>query len=219
MNKSPNRLGAPLAVAVVLLAFGAVAAVWLSERSKHAGALAELRREVADLRAQLEARGSAVSSSPTEVPQGRGGAVSVGSSTTSSPDLELVRQVAALALQQSNIAVVVERALARTVDAQAPAVSAQSREAAYAALEAAAQEQQQRLEAITQKAAELLFSLSIPAEISTMDATKALDTASLRTYWPYFETKRERDSMRLFAERVQMRLIQERMDARIERAR
>ena len=74
------------------------------------------------------------------------------------------------------------------------------------------------MEAVKQGAAELLLSLNISPEVSTMDVAKALDTASLRAYWPYFEARRERDSLQYFIERLRGRLLQERVDSRIEGA-
>jgi hypothetical protein len=132
--------------------------------------------------------------------------------------LELARRVAELTLLQSNTAVVVERLLARTADAPPPAVVAQRRDAAIAALEVTIQNEQQRLEAAKERVAELLIRLSIPAEVSTMDATKGLDTTSLRAYWPFFEAKRERDVLLSLAERLQLRLIQERVEPVVDGA-
>ena len=214
MNNSPKRFGSPLAVVVVMLACGAFAAWLLSERSRHAATLAELQREAAELRTQLEARDGTVESLQSEVRQLRDGAFPVGTSPGSATELELARRVADLALQQSNIAVVVERLLGCASDALGPVVSVQRTEAYYAALEEEAQDQQRHFLAAERRAVELLLGLSVPAEVSTMDAAKALDTASLQAFWPYFEAKRARDSLSSIAGQLQMRQIQERIDAR-----
>jgi hypothetical protein len=49
-----------------------------------------------------------------------------------------------------------------------------------------------------------------------MDASKALDTASLKPYWPFFEAKQERDRLQFFMERLRMRLVQEQIDAALQ---
>lgn len=206
---------------VALAAVGVVVALIFFERARTTAALRELRREAAELREQLEARDTTISSLQAEVQQLRRGVLVADGARTSSvspSDLEWARRVTELTLHQSNTAVIIERLLARTPDAPPPAVAAQRRAAGLAALEASVQEEQQKLEAAKQKAAELLISLNIPADVSTMDAAKGLDTASLRAYWPYFEAKRERDSLQFLEERFRLRLIAERLDARIEAA-
>jgi hypothetical protein len=214
MNNSPKRFGSPLAAVVVMLACGAFAAWLLSERSRHAATLAELQREAADLRTQLEARDGTVESLQSEVRLLRDGAFPVGTSPASATELELTRRVADLALQQSNIAVVVAQLLEGASDTLGPVVSVQRTEPYYAALHEEAQDQQRRLIAAKTRVVELLLGLSVPAEVSTMDAAKALDTASLRPFWPYFEAKRARDSLSSIASQLQMREIQERIDDR-----
>ena len=85
--------------------------------------------------------------------------------------------------------------------------------AQLAEVEALAQEGKQHLQAIKQKATELLTSLNVPDDISRMDANKALDTPDLRPYWPFFEAKREREILQTLEDRLRMRLIQEQVDA------
>ena len=92
--------------------------------------------------------------------------------------------------------------------------SPQQREAALAALELSVGEHQQKLDAAKQRAEELLVSLGIPADISTMDGIKALATASLKPFWPFFEAQRAREHMTFLMERLQARLMQERLEAR-----
>ena len=88
-----------------------------------------------------------------------------------------------------------------------------------AELETLLKEGEQQLAAARQGAAELLRTLSVPPEISTMDASKALDTANLGAYRPFFEAKRERDVLQELGDRLRRRLIQEQVDAAIEAAR
>ena len=51
--------------------------------------------------------------------------------------------------------------------------------------------QEQKVEAAKQKVKRLLSALNVPEEASQMDSAAALDTASLKQYWPYFEAKKE----------------------------
>jgi cell division protein FtsL len=209
----------PVAVSVVALA--TVAALILFNQSRSAAVLDELRRDAADLRTQLEARDSTISTLQANIEQMGSSAFVFGRPKASSglpTELELARQMAELTRQQSNTALVIERLLARTTDAPAPVVSARQSSAMTATLEASLQEEQQRLEAAKQRAAELLVSLNIPAEVSTMGGAQALDTASLRAYWPYFEAKRERDLLQSMVERIRVALFSQRIDAGLDKA-
>ena len=51
--------------------------------------------------------------------------------------------------------------------------------------------QEQKVEAAKQKVKRLLSALNVPEEASQMDSAAALDTVSLKQYWPYFEAKKE----------------------------
>jgi hypothetical protein len=128
-------------------------------------------------------------------------------------ETELARRLVELTVLQSNTLALVERLMARA-DSQPPPESPRQREAGLAALEQSVGEFQQKLDAAKQRAEELLVSLSIPAEISTMDGTKALDTVSLKPYWPFFWAKRERENLAYLMEKLQARMMQEQVEAR-----
>jgi hypothetical protein len=223
MTDSSNRPGTVVALTIVLIGLGAVAIFAVSDRARNAAALLELRREAADLRVQLEGRDATISALQADVQQLRRTALVDGKSLSSAAlpqssaalpvELELARRVVDLTLQQSNTAIEVEKLLARTADAPSPTLLAQRQEAALTALEAMIEEHQQKAAAAKDRAAELLISMEIPADVSTLDAAKALDTASLRPYWPFFEAKREREFLRMLSERLVLRLAQERVDA------
>lgn len=205
-------------VAIALAVFGAVAWLVFSERSGREAASNELRKEISELRSQLASSDVTLSALQAETQQLRRGALAAGGSQAtvgSLPETELNRRFAELTRLQSNTAILVQGLVTRTTDASSPVPDALRRQAAIVALEASVQEHGQRVEAAKQRATDLLLSLNIPAEVSTMDAAKALDTASLRAYWPYFEAKRERDTLQNLAERIQSRLLAERVDAAI----
>jgi chromosome segregation ATPase len=209
---------------IVVAAALACAAVFLWNRQAGTkAALAATQHQYEDLRSQLEARDqtiielrssierlqhSTVSAPPTEL------ATRANSATSTENDL--ARRLAELTVLQSNTLALVERLMARAADLQSAPESPRQSEAAVTALELSVAEYQQKLEETKQRAAELVVTLNIPAEVSTMDASKALDIANLKPYWPFFEAKRERDSMQLLTERLRMRLAQEQLDARIQ---
>ena len=96
-----------------------------------------------------------------------------------------------------------------------PVESPQQKQAGLAALELSVADFQQKVDAARQKSAHLLVTLNIPAEISTMDPPKALATASLKPYWPFFESLREREHITFLMEKLQARLLQEQFEARV----
>jgi hypothetical protein len=200
--------------------------VWLfSGRSRDKAAMEDLRRESADLRAQLEARDRAIADLQTIVaglPQRSAVSPRPSGERPQSPflnaELELARRMADVTSAQSNLLVLVEKLIARAGGSHPPDVAARLNQKALVVFETVANEEQQRLDSAKQRAAELLVGLNVPAEISTMEAGKALDTAGLRAYWPYFEAKRERDALQALVERLRIRLMQERMEAAVEAA-
>jgi hypothetical protein len=85
-------------------------------------------------------------------------------------------------------------------------------------VEALAQEGRQQLESVRQRAKDLLTSLNVPPDVSTMDANKALHAAALRPYWPFFEAKRERELLQTVGDQLQRRLVQEQINAAVAAA-
>ena len=183
-------------------------------------ALATLQRQTEELRSQLEARDQTIAelgSSIERLQSTHFVAPSTERSRQPGPtvnsEVELARRLVELTVVQSNTLALVERLMERVTNPQ-PVESPQQKQAGLAALELSVKEHQQKLDAAKQRAEELLLSLGIPADISTMDGTKALATASLKPYWPFFEALRERDHMMFLMEKLQARLLQEQLDAR-----
>jgi len=137
------------------------------------------------------------------------------SARTVNVEADLTIRLAELAVLQSNTLALVERLMARAASL-APPESLHQREAGITALESAAAEHQQKLDAIKQKVVDLLVTLNIPPEVSSMDAAKVFDNPSLRTYWPFFEAKRQRENMQFLLERLQARLMQEKLEAKVQ---
>jgi len=190
-----------------------------AERARNRRALEEARHEAAMLRAELAALDRAIPDwqadvQPLRVADAAGARPKVTRETLTLSDLEteLSELIAQLMAQQSNTADLVQQLVAKTSDHESPEQAERARQAAVQMLQASAHQNQQQLESVRQKAAALLVDLNIPIEIATMEASEALDKASLRAYWPFFEAKRERDTLQGVAERLRMRIIQEEVD-------
>jgi DNA repair exonuclease SbcCD ATPase subunit len=226
MDSSPPRSKTLLAAILMVVFLGCLVAPIIRSLGRNTAALEELRRECAQLRADLEARDRSIESlqsklenllTPGTAP--RTGLAPVPAPTARDGDIDSLRRVAELAALQSNVAALIERLQMKSSGPEPPEQAARRAQAGVTLLETTVQNHQQKLEAARQKTAGLLLDLNIPPEVSTLDAAKGLDTASLRAYWPYFEAKRERETMQSLAERLAMRLLQEKIDASIEAAR
>ncbi|PYI80168.1 MAG: hypothetical protein DME26_22100 [Verrucomicrobia bacterium] len=223
MDRSSSRTVGLRFFAMALVAVGCVAAVILIGQSKSTLALDELRRDSAELRAQLQMRDRAMATLQADIRRVQAAALDLQRRSGAPPanipagmESELIRQITELATLQSNTLALVEKLLVRAEPPEQ--LTAQQRQAALITLEVTTQEAEQKLEAAKRSAAELLISLNVPADISTLDVSTALDTVGLRAYWPYFEAKRERDTLQITANRVRLRLVQEQIDAGIEAA-
>ena len=204
----------------VLVTLALIAAILWHRHAAIGSALAQSQRQCEELRSQLEARDRVLvelrsvleRSPPFSSP---GSTVEPGrrSIPANNGEIELARRLAELAVLQSNTLILIERLTDRLANVQ-PAETPQQKQAGVAALEMSVTEFQQKVEASRQRAADLLVGLNIPAEISTMDPAKALATASLKPYWPFFEALREREHTIFLLEKLQARLLQEQLDAR-----
>ena len=219
MNNSPNRVRGLFSTGAVFIVGICVAGLILGERARNRHALDEARRESAALRTELEARDRAMAGSRLDLQPARvvdaasdQSKVSRDISASSNLQIDLFQRIAELTAQQSNTAAMVQRLLARTWGDPSPEQAKRGTQAAIQVLQASMQNNQQQLETARQKAAALLVDLNIPVEIASMEASEALDQASLREYWPFFEAKREGDTLRELAERLRRRMIQERVD-------
>ena len=187
------------------------------ERSRSKAAIDEAHRQLAALQAELEGRKHELASLDDEQRQVLDPKLLQAKTWRADPFIsdarkDLISHLTALAIQQSNLAMLVQSLLAKTSDNESPEMTAERRDAALRVLNTAAQQNRQKLETARQSAAELLITLDVRPEISTMDARQALDTVSLSGYWPFFEAKRKRDALQGFADRLRARLMQERVD-------
>jgi cell division protein FtsL len=187
------------------------------QNSNTVTALDDLRKEFADLRVQVEAYEASISTMQTDLQQLRQIGLTArkpgGSVENTLTEMGLAERLAELYVQQSNTASLLKSLSTRAPVPTFPESNASQKQASINSLEISLQEQQQKLDAAKQRTRELLLNLNIPAEFSTMEPAKGLDTASLSSYWPYFEAKRERDLLESTIERIRLRLMAERIDA------
>ena len=209
-----------LPAVAVLVALGSVTVLVLNRQAATSLAVTELRNQCEELRSQIEGRDQTITELRTSVERSQQSPLGAPTADRGSfpppgsgAEVELARRIADLTVLQSNTLALVERLTARAADADSPAEKAQRRQAGVAYLEKYLAEHQNKLEASKRRAAELLFGMSIPADISALEPSKALETAALKDYWPYFEARRERDSLQFIMERLQIRLVQEQVDA------
>lgn len=195
MNSSSARRRQLLTLTICSLALLVLGLVWM-KNSKTQTTLRELRQDLAEFHAKAEVAEVTMSSLRSELQERRSSARPAEVPASASfPDQELNTRLGNLTRRLSNTTARLEQLLTRTSDG-----IARSRETTIAVLESSAQEQQQKYEAARQKAVDLLVSLNVPPEVSNLEAAKALDTANFQAYWPYFEAKRDRDSLRFLAE-------------------
>ena len=215
-----RRIIPVMAVLAVLVVLAGIAAIEWRRRAATSAALASLQRQSEELRSQLEARDRAIADVRTAIDAVPRSAPAIPTTeglrqpdAAASRETELVRRLAELAVVQSNTLALVERLMERATTVPL-AESPQQRQAGLVALEQSVVEFQQKVDAARQRTADLLVGLNIPAEVSTMDPSKALATVSLKPYWPFFEALREREHLTFLMERLEARLLQEQLDAR-----
>ena len=80
-------------------------------------------------------------------------------------------------------------------------------------------ERERELVTVKQQVSELLDRLQVPDEVSVMMPHQALDVASLKAYWPYFEAKRSRDRLQEFVDKLRAHLEAERVEAQVDATR
>jgi hypothetical protein len=182
--------------------------------------LTNLQLQAAELRSQLEARDQTITdlrSSIERLQQSTLGTMPAKRiqqpDSAASTEIEFARRLAEMTVLQSNTLALVEKLMGQVTNLQ-PTESPQQKQAGLVVLEQSVTEFQQKVDAARQRTADLLVTLNMPAEVSTMDPSKALATASLKPYWPFFESLREREHLTFLLEKLQARLLQDQLDAR-----
>ena len=179
-------------------------------RSRELAVLARAEQEHAALQRHLEARNREILELKAEVrnlrtvlaatPRQR---AAVRSNSPAAPDPRVSRQLAELVASQSNTLAAIE----------ASAEIRAANQAALAALATAANDAQQAAETAHQKTEELISTLNVPDAIAAMDAVAGLANPNVQAYWPYFEAKRDEETLQRLAEASRLRLLQETVDS------
>jgi len=101
----------------------------------------------------------------------------------------------------------------KTGQLEPPVESEAGRKPGLAALDAHLTAQEQKLEAAKQKIAGLLATLSIPQDVSKLEAATGLGREDLKPYWPYFEAKKGLEEEERYAQILRMKVRFDHLDA------
>jgi hypothetical protein len=204
------------AMVVPILALTSLA-LWQQARIK------ALTAESAGLREQLaEAMPAREESERLLKLQGKRGE---GSGDSPQPELLRLRGEVGVLRRQLDEAVraaVTQRATPNTTElgpvAQTQAAGSEQTAAAMAQLTAQLTAQKEKLVAARQKVADLAGTLGIPQDISSLDASAALGREDFRSYWPYFEAKRDSEETERFNRLLELKIVVEQVDASLPRS-
>jgi hypothetical protein len=168
------------------------AAAWQARLAERDAMINGLRRDIANVRAFVEAMGDGRPNPRTTAP--------------TAADRELRRQAARLSMLQSNTQEVIEQLRGASKTAEEPGAGSGTGEASQTALEDLIHETLEDLEEANQRTAQLRASLDVPEEVAGMDPDTALELERWRDYWPYFEAAKDRDNLQRIATALQRRL-------------
>lgn len=102
--------------------------------------------------------------------------------------------------------------------AQTQPAGSEQMAASVAELTAQLTAQKKKLVAARQKVADLASTLGIPQDISSLDSTAALEREDLRSYWPYFEAKRNSEWQARFTQLLDFKIASEQIEAQMPRS-
>lgn len=214
-SSSPNP-GARLALVLGFLVVAALATIVIYERLRHRATVTRLVRERNELESRVEARDLTITQLKSEVRNLRSllgtPAPPRPAARSASPlpaEAELRRQIADLQASHSNTLALAGSLLTDKSSSEAEEEARRTNAEVLAELESASSEAAQNAETARQRTEELLDSLKVPADVEALSAESALATPDLRSYWPYFEARREHDILERVAEALRLRLIQE----------
>jgi len=215
MKNEQPRLGLWIALATLVCIF-----VWFGARQHYLSGFRALREENTKLRANLEASEARIADlkqrterleSAYPEPSNRGPASGVA-------NVDLNRRFEALAASQSNLVEVVEQLVRQTRQTETRTLSQRQREEASRMLQSRVDEHKRKVEEAQKKIEELMASLNVPDDVAALEPDKALDVPGLKTYWPYFDARRQRDSLRAFERVLSMKVASELIDLELPRS-
>jgi RNA polymerase sigma factor (sigma-70 family) len=85
-----------------------------------------------------------------------------------------------------------------------------------ASLETELKTQQERLDVANQKVEQLVTTWNVPDEVSKMAVSDGLESVALTGYWPYLETRREREELQRSVSILKMKVMAEKIELGIE---
>ena len=208
-NRRP-RLG----ISTILIVLGLGVLLWFWKETRARSLLQSVQKENASLREALSARDATIADLRARVERLEG---TFPSRSTERPPLnaenrELGGRLAELTILQSKTLALVEKLLPQERQTGSPEEIQRQRYERIQWVESQLAEQQRKVESANQKVEEFLTSLNVPDDVAALEIDKALDLPSLKKYWPYFEARREKDSVRRLAVILRMRVDAEKSD-------
>ena len=208
-----NR-GPRLGIWAILIFLGLGVWLWFWKETHARSLLQTVQKENAGLRDELTAKDATIADLRARVERLEG---TFPSRSTEPPPFnsenrELGNRLAELAILQSNMLAMVEKLSPQARRPESPEEIQRQRNERIQVLESQLAEQQRKVESANQKVEELRTSLNVPDDVAALDNDKALDLPSLKTYWPYFEARREKDLVRRLAEILRMKVAAEKLD-------
>lgn len=202
---------------ILVVAFVVLTAALIAMKIQSDTALSALQRQCTELRAQMAARDRSISELKANLSLLRGTAASASNSGKSTTqvipvtdtegwDGDLTKKLIELDHRQSNTTFMVERLIQQLPNLDTLQELSQTLESVLNQEEVLAQENAQDIEEARRRTQDLASRLNVPEDVANLDPQKGLENASLQTYWPYFQSKLERDSLEQIALRLRARL-------------
>lgn len=204
---------------MALLALPLAALLYFKTRADDREALAASRAELDELRAHMESQTQLLAdlrSKLADVQEDLGWLKTSATASGQSSAAELNRRISELTEQQARWLAWFQQQAPHTVESVSPEQRQRLREAGLAVLEARVTEQLKAIEDSETRLESLRVGLGVPDELAIMDSGKGADDPRLSAYRSYFEAKRERDKLRMFARILETKVMAEKIDQSID---
>lgn len=206
---------------MALLALPLAALLYFKTRADDREALAASRAELVELWAHMESQTQLLAdlcSKLEQVQQDLGWLKTSATASGQSSPAELNRRISELAEQQARLLAWFQQQAPNTVESVSPEQRQRLREAGIAVLDARLAEHLKAIEDSETMLERLRMGLGVPDELAIMDSDKGADDPRLSAYRSYFEAKRKRDKLLMFARILETKLIAEKIDVSIPRS-
>lgn len=206
---------------MALLALPLAALLYFKTRADDREALAASRAELDELRAHMESQTQLLAdlrSKLSDVQEDVSWLKTSATASGQSSAAELDRRISELTEQQARWLAWFQQQAPPTVESVSPEQRQRLREAGLAVLGARLTEQLKAIEDSETRLESLRVGLGVPDEHAIMDSDKGADDPRLLAYRSYFEAKRERDKLRMFARILETKLVAENIDRSVSRS-